>query len=208
MFPRTSNSTCPAASPCTRLSRAPSTTNGSDFHRRLCVPQDGPFGQHTQSIQQTKTAVDLPGAMTLPFLSMPCSQTPPESPVTIAFSGHLLLPSRFSTLSASGCVTRLYRFTCVTAWTSLCLRLTHVVTFMSPRLDSRWGGSSPFPGRESHPLKTPGLTWRTEESLQVHIDHHPSTFGNKLLGRLDRLVGIPSRPKAVARFREVRFEDR
>jgi hypothetical protein len=43
-------------------------------------------------------------------------------------------------------VTRLNRFTCVTAWTSLCLRLTHVVAFMSPRLDSRWGGSSPFRG--------------------------------------------------------------
>src|SRR6266851_6425917 len=41
--------------------------------------------------------------MTLPFLSMPCSQTPPESPATIAFCGRLLLPSRFSTLSASGC---------------------------------------------------------------------------------------------------------
>ena len=34
---------------------------------------------------QTKTAADLPGAMTLPFLSMPCSQTPPDSPATIAF---------------------------------------------------------------------------------------------------------------------------
>ena len=56
--------------------------------------------------------------------------------------GRLLLPSRFSTLSASGYVTRLNRFTCVTAWTSLCLCLTHVVTFMSPRLDSRWVGSS------------------------------------------------------------------
>jgi len=41
--------------------------------------------------------------MTLPFLSMPCSQTPPDSPATIAFIGRLLLPSRFSTLSASGC---------------------------------------------------------------------------------------------------------
>ena len=166
MFPRTSNSTCPAASPCTRLSRAPSTTNESDFHRSLCFPQDSPFGQHTQPRQQAKTPVDLPGAMTFPFPPMPCSQTPPESPATIAFSGHLLLPSRFSTLSASGCITRLHRFTCVTAWTALCLRLTHVVTFMSPRLDSRWGGSSPFPGREFHPLKTPGLTWRTKEALE------------------------------------------
>ncbi len=75
--------------------------------------------------------------------------------------GRLLMPSRFSTLSASGCVTRLNRFTCVTAWTSLGLRLTHVVTFMSPRLDSRWA-ARPFPGREFHPLEAPGLAWRTE----------------------------------------------
>ena len=26
----------------------------------------------------------------------------------------------------------------------------------------------PFPGRESHPLKAPGLTWRTEEGLKVY----------------------------------------
>ena len=43
MFPRTSYSTCPAASPCTRLSRAPSTTSGSDFHRRVYLPQGLPI---------------------------------------------------------------------------------------------------------------------------------------------------------------------
>src|ERR1019366_3800750 len=37
-------------------------------------------------------------------------------------------------------LTRLNRFTCVTARPSLCLRLAHVVTSISPRLDSRWGG--------------------------------------------------------------------
>src|SRR5208283_2742839 len=70
--------------------------------------------------------------------------------------GRLLLPSRFSTLSASGYVTRLNRFTCVTAWTSLCLRLTHVVTFMSPRLDSRWVGSS-LSGAGVSPAESAGL---------------------------------------------------
>src|SRR6516162_1222375 len=44
MFPWTSNSTCLAASPCTRLSRTLSTTNESDFHRRFCLPQVDPFG--------------------------------------------------------------------------------------------------------------------------------------------------------------------
>src|SRR5205085_5430016 len=47
MFPGTSNSTCLAASPCTRLSRALSTTTSeSDFHRRFCLPQVDPFGCH------------------------------------------------------------------------------------------------------------------------------------------------------------------
>jgi hypothetical protein len=70
--------------------------------------------------------------------------------------GRLLLPSRFSTLSASGYVTWLNRFTCVTAWTSLCLCLTHVVTFMSPRLDSRWVGSS-LSGAGVSPAESAGL---------------------------------------------------
>src|SRR5689334_8275780 len=33
--------------------------------------------------------------------------------------------------------------TCVTACPSLCLRLAHVVTSISPRLDFRWGGLTP-----------------------------------------------------------------
>ena len=38
---------------------------------------------------------------------------------------------------------------------------------MSPRLDSRWGGSFPFPGREFHPLEAPGLAWSTETARQM-----------------------------------------
>src|SRR6516225_2217199 len=114
--------------------------------------------------------------MTLPFLSMPCSQTPPESPTTIAFCGRLLLPSRFSTLSAPGCVTRLNRFTCVTAWTSLCLRLTHVVASMSPRLDSRWGGSS-LSGAGVSPAGSAGLNLAHRlRPLGRSTKHNPITF--------------------------------
>lgn len=36
-------------------------------------------------------------------------------------------------------LTRLYRFTCVTARVSLCLRFAHFVTSMRARLDSRCG---------------------------------------------------------------------
>ncbi len=47
-----------------------------------------------------------------------------------------------------------------------------------------------------------------EEFLHVHVHHDPATFGDVLLGRLDRLMGIPPRSKAVARFGEVGLEDR
>ena len=47
-----------------------------------------------------------------------------------------------------------------------------------------------------------------EEFLQVHVHHKPATFGDILLGRLDRLMGVPPRSKAVAGFGEVRLEDR
>ena len=47
-----------------------------------------------------------------------------------------------------------------------------------------------------------------EEFLQVHIDHDPPAFGHILLGCLDRLVGVPPRSEAVARFGEFGLEDR
>jgi hypothetical protein len=39
---------------------------------------------------------------TLPSLLVPCSQTPPASPANIACIARLLLPSKYSTLSATG----------------------------------------------------------------------------------------------------------
>src|SRR5215510_8245045 len=100
-----------------------------------------------------KTVVDLPGSVALPSPPVPCSQTPPESPAPSPFPGaYWCLPSIRPCRPPDDRLTRLNRFTCVTARTSLCLRLAHVVTSMRPRLDSRWGGSFPLPGRELHPL--------------------------------------------------------
>jgi hypothetical protein len=48
------------AAPWTRLSRARRTIKGSDFHRGVCLPMDGPFGQHTRL--HVKTPMDLPGS--------------------------------------------------------------------------------------------------------------------------------------------------
>jgi hypothetical protein len=78
----------------------------------------------------------------------------------LALYGDLLLPSgHYDSVGLRILIlTRLNSFTCVTACSSLCLRLAHVVTFTSPRLDSRWGGSFPFPGREFHPLGASGLS--------------------------------------------------
>src|SRR5258708_8751566 len=61
--------------------------------------------------------VDLSGSSILPFPNVPCSLTPPQSPVTIASCGDLLLPS--SQYDSVGLrvtiITRLNRFTCVTS---------------------------------------------------------------------------------------------
>lgn len=107
----------------------------------------------------------------LPFPSMPCTQTPPGSPAAIAFCGYLLLPSMFSTMSAPGLLTRLNSFTCVTAWMSLCLRLVHAVATHGPktRFPVEWLCS--FPGRESHPLEAPGLSWRTKVRFEINVDN-------------------------------------
>ena len=70
---------------------------------------------------RAETTVDLSGSSMLPFPNVPCSLTPPQSPVTIASCGDLLLPS--SQYDAVGLrfiiITRLNRFTCVTARSSL-----------------------------------------------------------------------------------------
>src|ERR1700758_656504 len=96
--------------------------------------------------------------MTLPFC--PCRALRPRrilrrpSPLSAAYC---CLPDFRPCRHPDIRVTRLNRFTCVTAWTSLCLRLTHVVTFMSPRLDSRWGGSS-LSGAGISPAESAGLS--------------------------------------------------
>src|SRR5712692_7185749 len=101
--------------------------------------------------------------MTLPFLSMPCSQTPPDSPTTIAFIGRLLLPSRFSTLSASGCSCHEAQSLHVCYGLDIALStLNSCCCLHEPKTRFPVGRLFPFPGRESHPLKAPGLPWRTE----------------------------------------------
>jgi hypothetical protein len=106
---------------------------------------------------------------------------------TIAFQNIDTVGLRMTTLRGS--ITSLL----VTAHPSLCLRLAHVVTSISPRLDSKWGGSFPLPGRELHPLEAPGLAWRTKVRPQVKIDDVCLVSDDGVGHQLDRRVRGPLR---------------
>jgi hypothetical protein len=101
MCPWPSSSTCSAASPCARLSRAPSTTSGSDFHDSVGLPMDGPFSRPTQPIP----AQDRRGSPRFRDASLSARAVlsdPAGVSGSLASDGSLLVPSKFSTLSASG----------------------------------------------------------------------------------------------------------
>jgi hypothetical protein len=101
MCPWPSFSTCSAASPCARLSRAPSTTSGSDFHDSVGLPMDGPFSQPTRPL----AGQDRRGSPRFPDASLSARAVlsdPAGVSSSLAFGGSLLVPSKFSTLSASG----------------------------------------------------------------------------------------------------------
>jgi hypothetical protein len=104
MFPWLSTSTCSAASPCARLSRAPSTTSGSDFHNGVCLPMGGPFSRHTRVAG--RRSQDPRGSPRFRDASMSARAVlsdPAGVSGPLALCGSLLVPSKFSTLSASGC---------------------------------------------------------------------------------------------------------
>src|SRR5437879_6442929 len=102
MCPWPSFSTCAAASPCTRLSRAPSTTSGSDFHDSISLPMDGPFSRPTRSIAGQDRR-GSPRFRDASFSIRAVLSDPAGVSSSLACCGSLLVPSKFSTLSASGC---------------------------------------------------------------------------------------------------------
>jgi hypothetical protein len=151
---------CLTPSPCTRLSRAPSTvwvspTSTSASASLWMVRSVRVLGE-TRVPSRRWWISQVPRC----FRFRACCALRPrrslQSPSPVAGT-YYCLPGFRPCRPADDKVTRLNRFTCVTARSSLCLRLTHLVTSMSPRLDSRWGGSFPFPRRESHPLKASGF---------------------------------------------------
>src|SRR5262245_29063461 len=100
MCPWPSSSTCSAASPCTRLSRAPSTTSGSDFHDSVGLPMGGPFSRPTRCPAQDRRG--SPRFRDASISARAVLLDPAGVSRPLASSGSLLVPSKYSTLSASG----------------------------------------------------------------------------------------------------------
>ena len=140
----------------------------SEYYQRIRLPlQRLPFSGIIHFVRHTRCASgahqDLSGSLRFldtSFYERAVRSDPAAVSSHLALDGDLLVPS--SHYDSVGLrmiyLTRLTRFTFVTARALLCLRLAHVVTSMSPRLDSRWGGSFPLPRREFHPLEASGLS--------------------------------------------------
>src|SRR5215831_2030820 len=79
---------------------------------------------------------------------------------------------------------------------------------MSPRLDSWWSGSFPLPGREFHPLETPGLSWRTKVGSQIKIDDFGLRLHDPLDHTVDRFMCRSLRSISVRSRLEVGLENR
>ena len=168
MFPQPGHSLCPAASPCTRLSRALSTTGGPDFHRDLCRPVDAPFSWHTRSGSPDQDRRGSPRSLDTSLSARAVLSDPAGVSGTLAIAGaYCSLPS-ISTLSAPGLPHEAQ---------SLHLRYGPGVALSTlspcrclhePKTRFPVGGW-PLPGRESHPLDAPGLSWRTEDRLEDEL---------------------------------------
>jgi hypothetical protein len=210
MFPWSSFSTCSAASPCARLSRAPSTTGESDSHDGVCFPMDGPFSLRTRPIVSDDQ--DRRGSPRFRFASVSARAVlsdPAGVSSPLASFGSLLLPSKFSTLSASG-------LSCHEAQ-SLHLRYGPDVALPTlspcrylhkPKARFLVGRLFPLPARESHPLEAPGFAWRTEELGDIDINHPFISLLGIFLGCFDRIMRASPGPESVTVWAESRIENR
>src|ERR1700686_4145424 len=171
----------------------------SEYYQRIRLPlQRLPFSGmfHSSSILRSfplraETTVDLSGSSTLPFPNVPCSLTPPQSPVTIASCGDLLLPS--SQYDAVGLrvtiITRLNRFNCVTARSSLVPTLSSCRCLHKPK--------ARFPVGRLVPLSGAGIS--PAGSIRLFLTHHIGGVARRELGdkecfRPVRRRAKPARP--------------
>src|SRR5450759_5235755 len=112
---------------------------------------------------RAETTVDLSGSSMLPFPNVPCSLTPPQSPVTIASCGALLLPSSqyVAVVLLFTIITRLNRFTCVTACSSLVPTLNSCRCLHEPK--------ARFPVGRLIPLSEAGIS--PAERIRLFLTH-------------------------------------
>src|ERR1700726_5094387 len=148
-----------------RRSRALSIAPGTFFVAQSwvdCITNMPGF--NLRQAQRAETTVDLSGSSMLPFPNVPCSPTPPQSPVTIASCGDLLLPS--SQYDAVGLrvttITGLHRFTCVTARPSLVPTLNSCRCLHEPK--------ARFPVGRLVPLSGAGIS--PAGSIRLFLTHH------------------------------------
>jgi hypothetical protein len=66
----------------------------------------------------------------------------------------------------------------------------------------------PFPGRESHPLKAPGLAWRTKVAAEVCIYDFSMASVDQLMDVSNRVQRAAVSPIGVLFRLQISFEDR
>src|ERR1700722_1914573 len=171
----------------------------SEYYQRIRLPlQRLPFSGmfHSSSILcsfplRAETTVDLSGSSRLPFPNVPSSLPPPQSPVTIASCGDLLLPS--SQYDAVGLrvtiITRLNRFTCVTARLSLVPTLNSCRCLHEPK--------ARFPVGRLVPLSGAGIS--PAGSISLFLTHHICDAVRRGLGGKE--YTLPSQQYAIGASR-------
>lgn len=100
---------------------------------------DGPFSLHTRISSRPRWISQVPQC----FHFHSCHALRPRRGLQQPSPAYRLLTIAFQVFDLVGprtILTRLNRFTCITARMSLCLRLAHVVTSTRSRLDSWWMG--------------------------------------------------------------------
>ena len=65
----------------------------------------------------------------------------------------------------------------------------------------------PFPGRELHPLKAPGLSWRTKVAAEIRINDLPMSRVDQLVDVLYCIQCAAVRPIGILFLRQVGLED-
>ena len=162
---------CFAASPCTRLSRARSTTSESDFALQH-LPFSGiiPIVRHTRSvllIDQDHSG--SPRSLDASFSERAVLTDP------AAVSGHLAIfgvptgafqPLRYCR-PAVKYLTRLNRIYFRSGPLVALSTLSPIRYLLRPKTRFPVRRLHLLPGREFHPLEAPGLSWRT--IMQIHI---------------------------------------